>query len=65
MADLRNHAPDIAAMDLFIAPTVGFELLYAIIIVRLKPARARLDQRHDQSDRGMDRTANNGDIPVG
>ena len=32
---LRNHAPDIAAMDLFIAPTIGFELLYAIIIVRL------------------------------
>jgi hypothetical protein len=32
---LRNHAPDIAAMDLFIAPTVSFELLYAIVIVRL------------------------------
>jgi hypothetical protein len=32
---LRNHAPDIAAMDLFIAPTIGFELLYALIIVRL------------------------------
>jgi transposase InsO family protein len=32
---LRNHAPDIAAMDLFIAPTIGFELLYAIVIVRL------------------------------
>ena len=25
---LRNHAPDIAAMDLFIAPTIGFDLLY-------------------------------------
>ena len=24
---LRNHAPDIAAMDLFIAPTIGFDLL--------------------------------------
>jgi transposase InsO family protein len=32
---LRNHAPDIAAMDLFVAPTIGFELLYAFIIVRL------------------------------
>jgi transposase InsO family protein len=32
---LRNHAPDIAAMDLFVAPTVGFDLLYAFIIVRL------------------------------
>jgi hypothetical protein len=24
---LRNHAPDIAAMDMFIAPTLGFDLL--------------------------------------
>ena len=32
---LRNHRPDIAAMDLFVAPTVGFNLLYAFIIVRL------------------------------
>jgi transposase InsO family protein len=32
---LRNHPPDIAAMDLFIVPTVGFRLLYAFIIVRL------------------------------
>ncbi|MFZ0722809.1 MAG: integrase core domain-containing protein [Xanthobacteraceae bacterium] len=32
---LRNHAPDIAAMDLFVVPTIGFDLLYAFIIVRL------------------------------
>jgi transposase InsO family protein len=32
---LRNHAPDIAAMDLFVAQTIGFDLLYAFIIVRL------------------------------
>src|SRR5260221_5416022 len=32
---LRNHAPDVAAMDLFVVPTIGFELLYAFIIVRL------------------------------
>src|SRR5258705_4602589 len=32
---LRNHAPDIAAMDLFIVPTIGFELLYGLAIVRL------------------------------
>jgi hypothetical protein len=25
---LHNHAPDIAAMDLFVAPTIGFDLLY-------------------------------------
>jgi hypothetical protein len=32
---LCNHAPDIAAMDLFVVPTIGFDLLYAFIIVRL------------------------------
>jgi transposase InsO family protein len=32
---LRNHAPDIAAMDLFVVPTIGFELIYALVIVRL------------------------------
>jgi transposase InsO family protein len=32
---LRNHAQDIAAMDLFVVPTIGFDLLYAYIILRL------------------------------
>jgi hypothetical protein len=32
---LSNHAPDIAAMDLFVVPTIGFDLLYALAIVRL------------------------------
>ena len=32
---LRNHAPDIAAMDLFVVSTLGFDLLYAFVIVRL------------------------------
>ena len=32
---LRNHAPDIAAMDLFVAPTIGFDLLYGLVITRL------------------------------
>jgi hypothetical protein len=32
---LRNHAPDIAAMDLFVVPTIGFVLLYAFVVVRL------------------------------
>jgi transposase InsO family protein len=32
---LRNHAQDIAAMDLFVVPTIGFKLLYALVIVRL------------------------------
>jgi transposase InsO family protein len=32
---LLNHAADIAAMDLFVVPTIGFDLLYAFVIVRL------------------------------
>jgi len=32
---LRNHSPDIVGMDLFVVPTIGFDLLYAFVIVRL------------------------------
>ena len=32
---LRNHAPQIAAMDLFVVPTIGFNLLYVFVMVRL------------------------------
>jgi hypothetical protein len=31
---LHNHALDIAAMDLFVVPTIGFDLLYAFVVVR-------------------------------
>ena len=57
---LRNHAPDIAAMDLFVVPTIGFDLLYAIVIVRL----VRRDLRHNPSDRRMDCTPDHGGIPL-
>src|SRR5262249_42583256 len=36
---LLGHAPDIAAMDLFVVPTIGFKLLYGFIIVRLDRRR--------------------------
>ena len=32
---LRNHAPHIAAMDLFVGPSLGFNLLYVLVIIRL------------------------------
>jgi hypothetical protein len=32
---LHNHAPEVAAMDFFVVPTIGFDLLYAFVIVRL------------------------------
>ena len=31
---LRNHADGIAAMDLFVVPTVSFRLLYGLLIMR-------------------------------
>jgi hypothetical protein len=53
---LRNHAPGIAAMDLFVVPTIGFDLLY--------PQRTGLDQRHNTSDCGMGCAADHRSIPV-
>ena len=32
---LRNHVDGIAALDLFVVPTIGFRLLYGLVIVRL------------------------------
>jgi hypothetical protein len=32
---LLNHLPEVAAMDLFAVPTIGFDLLYAFVIIRL------------------------------
>ena len=39
-AFLRNHTAHIAAIDLFVVPTIGFKLLYGLVILRL--ARRRL-----------------------
>ena len=32
---LSNHGADVAAMDLFVVPAVGFGLLYGLVIIRL------------------------------
>jgi transposase InsO family protein len=34
-AFLHNHMPHTAAMDLFVVPTISFDLLYVLVIVRL------------------------------
>src|SRR5882762_3502618 len=61
----HNHAPDIAAMDLFVVPTIGFDLLYAFSHRPARPQRPRLDQRHSKSDGRMGCTSNNGSISLG
>jgi hypothetical protein len=63
-AFVRNHAPDIAAMDFFVVPTIGFDLLYAFVIVRLDQQRPGLDQRHNKSHRRMDCASDHASIPV-
>ena len=32
---LRNHTPHMAVIDMFVVPTVGFKLLYGLVIIRL------------------------------
>ena len=32
---LRNHAPDIAAIDLFVVPTISFGVLYGLVVIRI------------------------------
>ena len=61
---LHNHAPDIAAMDLFVVPTIGFDLL-CICHRPTRPQRSGLDQCHKESGSRMGRTPNNGGIPLG
>src|SRR5229473_3679308 len=62
---LHNHAPDIGAVDMFVVPTIGFKLLYAIVIMRLDRRRLVWTQRHHKSDRRMDRAPDHRGIPVG
>ena len=38
-AFLRSHAAHIAAIDLFVVPTIGFKLLYGLVILRLERRR--------------------------
>ena len=38
-AFLRNHTAQIAAIDLFVVPTMGFKLLYGLVILRLDRRR--------------------------
>jgi hypothetical protein len=38
-AFLGNHAAHIAAVDMFVVPTVGFRLLYGLVILRLERRR--------------------------
>ena len=64
-AFLRNHSAHIAGVDLFVVPTIGFKLLYGLVILRLAAATTRLDQCDGKSNRRVDRPADQRSIPLG
>ena len=64
-AFLRSHAPDIAALDLFVVPTIGFKLLYGFVIVGIDRREPDLDRRHNQPYAGMDRTPDHRGVSLG
>jgi hypothetical protein len=51
-------------MDPFVAPTLGFDLLYVLVIIRLE-RRNLVWINHTTSDRGMDRSPGHRGIPLG
>jgi hypothetical protein len=63
---LRNHADNIASMDLFVVPTISFRLLYGLLIVGHAWATADfMAWRHKPSDRKMDRKLDRGSLRLG
>src|SRR5580693_5028179 len=62
---LHNHAPDIAAMDLFVVPTMCFRLGLCLRHRPARPQRPRLDQRHSKSDGRMGYTSGNRGFSLG
>jgi hypothetical protein len=61
---LRNHMPHIAAMDLFVVPTISFVQLYVLVIVQLARRELVLDQCDRAPEGGMDRAAAYGSVPL-
>src|SRR5262249_8868099 len=51
---LRNHALDIAAIDLFVVPTLSFELLYGLVGARVI---TRLRWKPANEDKSLNDTA--------
>ena len=63
---LRNHADGMAAIDLFVVPTVSFRLLYGLLIDMGLGRRQNPVARRDRSpDSGMDRQSVDGSMWLG
>ena len=61
---LHNHAAGIAAMDFLIVPTVGFKLLFVLVILRHQRRRLISLSGDDQSDGGVDRPPDHRCLPL-
>ncbi len=60
---LRNHADGIAAMDLFVVPTISFRLLYGLLIMGMVDDRFYgLALPHRASDRRIDRKSDHASV---
>src|SRR3979409_1691291 len=62
---LRNHAPDIAAMDLFVVPTIGLRPALCLHHRAARSLGPRADQRHNQPDSGVGCTSVNRGLSLG
>jgi hypothetical protein len=62
---LRNHAPDIAAIDLFVVPTISFGLLYGLIVVRIARRKLVWVNGHAASHSGVGCPSIDRGVPVG
>src|SRR5207247_5870028 len=54
---LKNHAPDLIALDFFTVPTATFPSTVRARAADAQPTQAGAFQRHRPSDRVVDRTA--------
>src|SRR3984893_6853926 len=61
---LRNHADGIAAIDLFVVPTMSFRLLYGVDHGTWQTTGHTV-RSNDASDRGMDRKPDNRSLRMG
>jgi hypothetical protein len=62
---LNNHADGIAAMDLFVVPTISFRLLYGLLIVGAWSTADFMVWCHSASDRRLDRKSDHGSLRLG
>ena len=62
---LHNHAAGIGAMDFLIVPTVGFRLLFVLVILQARTAAADITERDGPSDGGVDRPSDHRCLPLG